>query len=124
VFQDFSVAMMLKNEADESRPWSWRMSRNSSGTGANGDVLSHVISIGHFLTGSHITNVVGDINIVHEKRTNPDDGSEMLVDNDDMVSALVHFENGVKGHIGASRVTWAANVAALGNSWHTRHHQF
>ena len=69
-------------------------------------MLSHVISIGHFLTGSHITNVVGDINIVHEKRTNPDDGSEMLVDNDDMVSALVHFENGVKGHIGASRVTW------------------
>ena len=96
----------VENEADESRPWSWRMSRNSSGTGANGDVLSHVISIGHFLTGSHITNVVGDINIVHEKRTNPDDGSEMLVDNDDMVSALVHFENGVKGHIWASRVTW------------------
>ena len=23
-----------------------------------------------------------------------------------MVSALVHFENGVHGHIGASRVTW------------------
>ena len=28
------------------------------------------------------------------------------VDNDDMVSALVHFDNGVKGHIGASRVSW------------------
>ena len=96
----------VENEADENRPWSWRMSRSSSGTGANGDVLSHVISVGHFLTGSHITKVVGDINIVHETRKNPEDGTSQQVDNDDMVSALVHFENGVKGHIGASRVTW------------------
>ena len=82
------------------------MSRASSGTGANGDILSHVISVGHFLTGSHISKVVGDINIVHETRKSLEDKTSQQVDNDDMVSALVHFENGVKGHIGASRVTW------------------
>ena len=97
----------VDNEADEARPWSWRMSRASSGTGANGDVLSHVISVAHYLTGSTISRVVGDISVVHENRQDPDNqGQTKKVDNDDMVSALVHFENGVHGHIGASRVTW------------------
>jgi predicted dehydrogenase len=83
------------------------MSRDKSGTGANGDVLSHVISVGHYLTGSVISKVVGDIAIIHPQRAdeaNP--ATQKTVDNDDMVSALVGFENGVKGHIGASRVTW------------------
>jgi len=97
----------VDNEADEARPWSWRMARASSGTGANGDVLSHVISVAHYLTGSTISRVVGDISVVHEDRQDPDNqGHTKKVDNDDMVSALVHFENGVHGHIGASRVTW------------------
>ena len=97
----------VDNEADEGRPWSWRMARASSGTGANGDVLSHVISVAHYLTGSTISRVVGDISVVHEDRRDPDnEGSTKKVDNDDMVSALVHFDNGVHGHIGASRVTW------------------
>lgn len=97
----------VDNEADGSRPWSWRMSRDQSGTGANGDVLSHVISVAHYLTGSTISKVVGDIAIIHDKRKDENDPSILkTVDNDDMVSALVTFENGVKGHIGASRVTW------------------
>ena len=97
----------VDNEADGSRPWSWRMSRDKSGTGANGDVLSHVISVGHYLTGSTISKVVGDIAIIHQQRADADNpDSQKTVDNDDMVSALVTFANGVKGHIGASRVTW------------------
>ena len=97
----------VDNEADGNRPWSWRMSRDKSGTGANGDVLSHVISIGHYLTGSTISRVVGDIAIIHSQRQDENSpNTEKTVDNDDMVSALVTFANGVKGHIGASRVTW------------------
>ncbi len=97
----------VDNEADGTRPWSWRMSRDKSGTGANGDVLSHVISIGHYLTGSTISRVVGDIAIIHRQRRDENSpNTEKTVDNDDMVSALVTFTNGVKGHIGASRVTW------------------
>ena len=97
----------VDNEAAEERPWSWRMSREMSGTGANGDVLSHVISVAHYLTGSSISKVVADMAIVHSKRKDPKRrNSEQIVDNDDMVAALVRFENGVHGHIGASRVTW------------------
>ena len=97
----------VDNEADGDRPWSWRMSRDQSGTGANGDVLSHVISVAHYLTGSTIKRVVGDIAIVHSDREDPQNkSSRKSVDNDDMVAALVQFENGVHGHIGASRITW------------------
>ena len=97
----------VDNEADGNRPWSWRMSRDKSGTGANGDVLCHVISVAHYLTGSTISKVVGDYAIVHKERSDPENAkATKTVDNDDMVSALVHFQNGVHGHIGASRVTW------------------
>ena len=66
-----------------------------------------MISVGHYLTGSVISKVVGDIAIIHPQRADEaDPATQKTVDNDDMVSALVSFENGVKGHIGASRVTW------------------
>ena len=97
----------VDNEADGSKPWSWRMSKELSGTGSNGDILSHVISVGHYLINSRISNVVGDISIIHKQRRDPKENEKSkIVDNDDMVSALVHFENGVHGHIGASRVSW------------------
>ena len=97
----------VDNEADGSKPWSWRMSKELSGTGSNGDILSHVISVGHYLINSRISNVVGDISIIHKQRKDPKENEKSkIVDNDDMVSALVHFENGVHGHIGASRVSW------------------
>ena len=53
------------------------MSRDASGTGANGDILSHVISVAHFLVGSTISKVVGDINIVHPKRKDPDNKKKL-----------------------------------------------
>ena len=97
----------VDNEADGSKPWSWRMSKELSGTGSNGDILSHVISVGHYLINSRIINVVGDISIIHKQRKDPKENEKSkIVDNDDMVSALIHFENGVHGHIGASRVSW------------------
>ena len=44
----------VDNEADQAKSWSWRMSKKLSGTGANGDILSHVISVAHFLIDSKI----------------------------------------------------------------------
>jgi predicted dehydrogenase len=96
----------VDNEADESKTWSWRMSRKASGTGANGDILSHVISVAHYLVDSEICRVAGDINIVHTERYDEKEKKKKKVDNDDIISALIHFKNGVKGHIGASRVSW------------------
>ena len=110
---------MTFKEADQAKSYHfWRMSKKLSGTGANGiNILSHVISVAHFLIDSkfHILNkVVGDINIVHKLRQDPKEDNKLKpVDNDDMVSALVHFDNGVKGHIGASRVSWGKQMCNI-----------
>ena len=97
----------VDNEADPDRPHSWRMNREASGSGANADVMCHLVSIAHFMTGSEITRLVGDYDTVHKQRTDPKNpGQTLLVDNDDVCTALAHFASGIKGTLRASRVAW------------------
>jgi predicted dehydrogenase len=97
----------IDNEADPDRPYSWRMSREASGSGANADVMCHLVSIAHFITGSEIMRLVGDYDTVHNQRTDPkDSGRKLPVDNDDVCTALTHFTNGIKGTLRVSRVAW------------------
>ena len=44
----------VDNEADENQPYSWRLSRDRSGTGAIADILSHLLSVAHFITNSEV----------------------------------------------------------------------
>ncbi|MGE4576229.1 MAG: Gfo/Idh/MocA family oxidoreductase, partial [Candidatus Pseudothioglobus sp.] len=97
----------VDNEADPDRPHSWRMSREASGTGANADVMCHLVSMAHYMTGSEITRLVGDYDTVHKERTDPkNQGQTLVVDNDDVCTAMVHFESGIKGTLRVSRVAW------------------
>ena len=97
----------VDNEADENQPYSWRLSRDRSGTGAIADILSHLLSVAHFITNSEVSNVVADIDVVHRQRPDPTNPSvSREVDNDDTVAALIHFANGAHGTLGASRVNW------------------
>ena len=59
----------VDNEADPDRPHSWRMSREASGTGSNADVMCHLVSMAHYMTGSEITRLVGDYDTVHKQRS-------------------------------------------------------
>jgi predicted dehydrogenase len=43
--------------ADPSAPWTWRMSAEQAGSGALGDIGSHIIDLTQYLTGSLITGV-------------------------------------------------------------------
>ncbi|NKB76283.1 MAG: gfo/Idh/MocA family oxidoreductase [Gammaproteobacteria bacterium] len=97
----------VDNEADAGRPHSWRMSREASGTGANADVMCHLVSIAHFMAGSEISRLVGDYDTVHKERADPKNpGQTLTVDNDDVCTALAHFESGIKGTLRVSRVAW------------------
>ncbi len=97
----------VDNEADPDRPFSWRMSREASGTGANADVMCHLVSMAHFMTGSEITRLVGDYDTVHKERSDPKNpGQTKTVDNDDVCTALAHFASGIKGTLRVSRVAW------------------
>ena len=97
----------VDNEADPDRPHSWRMSRKASGSGANADVMCHLLSIAHLMTGSKVTRLVGDYDTVHRKRYDPKNpGHTLAVDNDDVCTALAHFASGIKGTLRVSRVAW------------------
>ena len=97
----------VDNEADPDRPHSWGMNREASGSGANADIMCHLVSIDHFMTGSEITRLVGDYDTVHKQRTDPKNpGQTVLVDNDDVCTALAHFASGIKGTLRVSRVAW------------------
>ena len=105
----------VDNEADPQRPFSWRMSREASGTGANADVMCHLVSMAHLMTGSEITRVVGEYDTVHVERDDPQHpGQKARVDNDDVCMAIAHFASGIKGTLRVSRVAWGRKC---GLSW-------
>jgi len=97
----------IDNEADPDRPHSWRMNRQASGSGANADVMCHLLSVAHLMTGSEVKRLVGDYDTVHKQRSDPKNpGQTLAVDNDDVCTALVHFACGIKGTLRVSRVAW------------------
>lgn len=105
----------VDNEAAAERPFSWRMSREASGTGANADVMCHLVSMAHLMTGSEITRVVGDYDTVHKVRPDPSNPEKKAtVDNDDVCMAIAHFKSGIKGTLRVSRVAWGRKC---GLSW-------
>ena len=103
--------------ADPMLPHSWRLERSRAGSGAIGDLGSHVLAIAHFLVDD-IIDVCASTQIVHAERPIPDLNvgyrTEMVssgravrmgkVDTDDQSQSLVTFASGVSGVIESSRV--------------------
>lgn len=93
---------------------SWRFQNQYAGSGAVGDILSHVVDLAHYLAGS-ITKVMAtthtfiterplpDTNASHFSLGAPDD-PKGKVDNEDYASVLVEFAHGGVGQLSVSRV--------------------
>ena len=101
--------------ADPDLPHSWRYTRSRAGAGALLDLGTHAIDMARFLIGE-VDEVVGAMSTIAIKRRFVAQGATIghdrvalsaetrLVDNDDVVSALLRFENGCQGLFSASRV--------------------
>lgn len=108
--------------ADPLLPHSWRYERARAGAGALLDVGPHAIDAARYLCGD-IVEVAGAIeNIAVKERRLPLEATvghghvrlsdeTRPVDNDDVVSALLKFENGCQGLFSVSRV-----MTGLGNT--------
>ena len=93
---------------------SWRFQQEYAGSGTLGDLMSHVIDMAHFLIGSIDSLVAHRKTFIQERPlatpgvgthfTVRDDGPKGNVTNEDYVSALVQFENGVQGTLEGCRV--------------------
>jgi predicted dehydrogenase len=99
---------------DPDLPFSWRLTRKEAGSGALGDLGSHVISVAQFLMGE-AESVVAAEQIFFPTRPVPQGGSgyaaragadapRAVVENEDQLQALVRFKSGAGGVIEASRV--------------------
>lgn len=54
-------AHYLQDWADESVPLTWRFTKESSGSGAHGDLNAHIVDMTRFVTGQDITQICGAI---------------------------------------------------------------
>ncbi|MDX2377818.1 Gfo/Idh/MocA family oxidoreductase [Microbacterium sp. LRZ72] len=106
--------------ADPASPLSWRFRKSVAGSGAVGDILSHVIDLAHYLVGS-ISDVTSLTNTYIPERPVQTAGSDSLgntraegaetaaVDVDDEVLTLVKFAGGAVGSLEATRNAWGRN---------------
>ncbi|MGK9234951.1 Gfo/Idh/MocA family oxidoreductase [Inquilinus limosus] len=105
--------------ADPAVPMSWRCRRDQAGSGALGDIGSHILSVALSLIGP-IAEVSADQRTVIAERPLPAagegrerrDGAAAVtaetakVENEDQTHALLRFAGGTIGTVATSRVAW------------------
>ena len=94
--------------ADPAVAHSWRQQRALAGSGALGDIGSHIIHLAMHLIGP-IAEVSADLATVIPTRPLPG-GSTAEVENDDIAHALLRFADGATGSVECSRVHWGRRL--------------
>jgi predicted dehydrogenase len=100
--------------SDPDLPWSWRCSRAEAGSGALGDLGSHVISVAQYLMGGvESVSAIGQTYFATRPLASAGEGyaasanadaKRRTVENEDQMQCLVRFSSGAAGVIEASRV--------------------
>ena len=89
---------------DPSIPIAWRHINKLAGSGALGDLCSHLLSVSQMIMGD-MSEVLGVQSIVIPERPVKAGSTEMgKVENDDLITFLVKYENGAIGDFSSSRV--------------------
>ena len=92
--------------ADSEVPHSWRCRTKDAGSGALGDLGSHLLSFAITILGP-IKSLAAHTTTVYPDRPDPSNSSSRLsVENEDIAHTLFRFENGTSGTMTASRVSW------------------
>jgi predicted dehydrogenase len=87
---------------DPQFPMTWRFEKDTAGSGALGDLGSHIIDLARFLVGEP-TKVMGMEKTFIDERPRADGSGTGKVDVDDAFTALMEFDNGALGTVEASR---------------------
>ncbi len=92
-------------QADPDLPWTWRATKAEAGLGTLGDLGCHLVSLAIDLVGP-VKSLVAEAQTVHKTRPAGENQPPKPVENEDIASALLRFENGVQGVISSSRSAW------------------
>jgi predicted dehydrogenase len=88
--------------SDPATPYTWRNSRTESGSGALGDIASHMVDLGRLFVGE-VAAVSAHLGVVTPERVRPD-GTVGRVDADDLAYLHLRYANGPHGLVRVSRV--------------------
>ena len=83
--------------ADPGAAWSWRLDREAAGSGALGDLGSHVVDLARYLVGEPVSVIGTTTTFVAEREGK-------VVDVDDAFAAVVELDSGAVGSLEGSRV--------------------
>ncbi|MCL4534907.1 MAG: Gfo/Idh/MocA family oxidoreductase [Bacteroidetes bacterium] len=92
--------------ADPATPLRWRHQAEAAGSGALGDVGSHIIDLARFLVGEPESVQGALATLIPERNLEQKPGERGPVTSDDAFAAAVTFRNGAIGTLEASRVCW------------------
>ncbi|MBG6217853.1 putative dehydrogenase [Arthrobacter sp. CAN_A6] len=87
--------------ADENAPMSWRLRRETAGSGALGDLASHAVDQIQFLLGTTVTSISGTVNTFVPER--PGAAGLEAVTVDDAAWATLHLASGAVASLEVSR---------------------
>ncbi len=88
--------------ADEQAPMTWRLRKESAGSGALGDIASHAVDQVQFLLGDTVTDVSGRLHTFTTERPGPAGPEPVTVD--DAAWATLSLAGGAVASIEVSRV--------------------
>ena len=95
--------------ADEQAPMSWRLRRETAGSGALGDIASHAIDQVQFLTGHAVTGVSARLETFVPRRPGPDGVEDVTVD--DAAWLTLALDGGAVASVEASRMAFGRKNA-------------
>lgn len=118
---NFRATYLQDWSADPNSPLSWRFQKSVAGSGAVGDILTHVLDLARYLV-DEVTSVSAMTNHIITERPLQQSGSDSLgnskggsdapkgaVDVEDEVLSLIKFANGAIGSVEATRNAWGRN---------------
>ncbi|MDR9795084.1 Gfo/Idh/MocA family oxidoreductase [Aeribacillus pallidus] len=89
---------------DPNLPITWRHINKYSGSGALGDLGSHILSVSQFILGNIESVIALPKTVIKQRPVSPGSLELADVENDDLITILAKYENGAVGTILASRV--------------------
>ncbi len=89
---------------DPSFPMAWRMDRDVAGSGAIGDLGSHIVDLARFLVGEPASVAGATSTFIAERPLTGDPSRTAPVTTDDAFQAMLLFENGATGMLEGSKM--------------------
>ncbi|WP_295658090.1 Gfo/Idh/MocA family protein [uncultured Nocardioides sp.] len=102
VVREVRAAYLQDWLADDDAPMSWRLRQDTAGSGALGDLGSHVVDLVRHLLDDEVASVSGDLHTFTRERSGPDGVERVTVD--DAAWAWLGMASGARASVEVSRV--------------------